>query len=302
MLSRRSVRIKVMQTLYAFRTLPDSSFKDVEKHYLLSINKTFSLYLYCLLYMKNTLQYFKIDSEKKENRKLKSEKDDVSLKFYETPEAQSFVNSDTIDQLCKEYDVNTEIDIDLIRNFYKEFIKSVAYLKFEGGSGTAEEAVSHLFKLLIKNDVSSEMITDRYPNWFDDESIVKGAVKKTLRAIPLESDFHKAYLPEKEKTLDLGVNLLYRTWSNNEELEGLIHPRLNNWDPKRVARIDMILLKMCTSEFLNFETIPVSASINEYIEISKLYSTPKSKEFINGVLDGVVEALKIENKINSKKL
>lgn len=302
MLSRRNIRIKVMQSLYAYFSFPETSFKEVEEHYLSSINKSFSLYLFSLVFLREVLKYFKVDTDKKLNRKIKQDDDLISMKLYDSPEAQSIITSEDITRLVKDYDVENEIDQGIIRKFYNEFVEGLAFIRYSEDNLGVEEVMLALFKAIQNNETTQETLVDKFPNWMDDDSLIKGAIKKTIRSLPLEDGFHKNFLPEKEKTVDLGVNLLYKTWTTNEEIQDIVYPRIRNWDPKRVARIDMILIKMAVAEFIHFDSVPTAATINEYIEVSKLYSTPKSKEFVNGVLDRIVNDLKREDKINPKKI
>jgi len=287
MLSRRNIRIKVMQSLYAYDSFPETSFQEVEKHYLMSINKSFSLYVFSLVFIREVLKYFKIDAEKKAKRKIQQD-DDVPMKLYESEEAQSLLNSESLNELIKEYEIDETIEPSIIRKFFIEYCEGLEFIRYCDDKLTAQEAILALFRGIQKNETTQETLVDKFPNWMDDDSLIKGAVKKTIKSLPIKEGFQKDFLPEKEKTVDLGVNLLYRTWNNKEEIENIVHPRIKNWDPKRVAKIDMLLLKLCVTEFVHFDSVPTSASINEYIEISKLYSTPKSKEFINGVLDKIV--------------
>jgi transcription antitermination protein NusB len=130
---------------------------------------------------------------------------------------------------------------------------------------------------------------DHYGTWNDDKSVVVGAVKKTLKVLPQEDpNFYHEHRSSDETVNEFGFNLFERTLTSDVELLKYIEPNLKNWDSERVAIIDMILLKMALCEMMNFSTIPTKVTINEYVEIAKNYSTAKSKEFINGILDKVM--------------
>jgi len=133
---------------------------------------------------------------------------------------------------------------------------------------------------------------DHYGTWQDDKSVVVGSVKKTLKRVPeLDDAFIKDFYPSDETVNEFGFQLLVRTLQGDQALLDLITPTLKNWDSERLAIIDMILLKMATCEFTGFESIPTKVTINEYIDIAKNYSTAKSKDFINGVLDRIMKDL-----------
>jgi N utilization substance protein B len=126
---------------------------------------------------------------------------------------------------------------------------------------------------------------------------VVGAIKKTLKQLPVASDFYKEYIPSDEATVDFGEFLLETVFFKDKELLDIISPNLQNWDAERVAIIDMILIKMAIAELMNFNSIPGKVTLNEYVEISKTYSTDKSKDFINGILDRLFKQLTDDQKI-----
>ncbi|NJO87361.1 MAG: transcription antitermination factor NusB [Lewinella sp.] len=133
-----------------------------------------------------------------------------------------------------------------------------------------------------------------FPLWDEDKSLIIGAPQKTIKALPVGKDFYKEYQTPSETVTEYGDQLLKKLHEADAALLEKIKPVLQNWDADRVAIIDMILLKMALAEFLFFPGIPPTVSLNEYLEISKLYSTDKSKEFINGVLDKLLKQLQAE--------
>ena len=141
------------------------------------------------------------------------------------------------------------------------------------------------------------MIEDRYPFWSDDKSLVIGAIKRSLKTLPTEDDFYEVHRPTAETTQDFGEVLFKNVFEEENKLLELIEPTLNNWDVERVAVIDMVLLKMALCELMNFPTIPTKVTLNEFVEISKQYSTEKSKDFINGILDRLMKRLHKDGKI-----
>ncbi|MCY7328718.1 MAG: transcription antitermination factor NusB, partial [Saprospiraceae bacterium] len=154
-----------------------------------------------------------------------------------------------------------------------------------------------MYRFLINHDVFVEMTEDRFNNWQDDESLVVGAMKKTLKAMPLGAEFYKEFEPSDETVREFGEELLRKTCQEDVALLEHIEPTLKNWDAERVAVLDMIMLKMALSELLYFPTIPTKVTLNEFVEISKVYSTDKSKDFINGILDRLMKKLLKEEKI-----
>ena len=141
---------------------------------------------------------------------------------------------------------------------------------------------------------------DFYASWDEDKSLIVGALKKTLKALPAKEDFYEVHRPTEETTVEFGETLLTQVHKTDKELLELIEPTLKNWDAERVAVIDMILLKMALCELLGFPTIPTKVTLNEFVEISKLYSTDKSKDFINGILDRLMKKLHDDGKIKKE--
>ncbi|MEZ4948878.1 MAG: transcription antitermination factor NusB [Saprospiraceae bacterium] len=141
---------------------------------------------------------------------------------------------------------------------------------------------------------------EHFASWQDDESLVVGSVKKLIKSLPVEGRFFDAYEPEEEATQDFGLELLRLTYRNEDELLEDIKPTLQNWDVDRVAILDLIMIKMAVCELTMFPSIPTKVTLNEFVEIAKSYSTDKSKDFINGILDRLMKQLSKDGKINKE--
>ena len=165
--------------------------------------------------------------------------------------------------------------------------------------------LQYIFREVISEHESfQENVEEKFMNWSDDKSLINRQMHETLRAYnklanreeQTESSPVQQLKQQKELT-KFGKELLFKTMSNEAELKAIVKPRLKNWEEDRVAAVDLILLRLGVCEFLYFPEIPVKVSMNEYIDLSKLYSTPKSHEFVNGILDNVVRELKQEGRI-----
>ena len=154
-----------------------------------------------------------------------------------------------------------------------------------------------LFKYCYDSEVFCDLLEDNYSAWIDDRSLVIGAIKKLIRELPTAENVFQKYAPPVETTDEFGLELLKYVHKNDEELAGIIHPTLKNWDAERVAVLDMILLKLAITELILFSSIPKKVTLNEYVDISKMYSTDKSKDFINGILDRLMKELTKSGKI-----
>ena len=298
MLSRRNVRIKVLQSLYAHTCYPEVPFREVDKSYHAAVNQSFSILVYSFSLIREVIKFVKYDADLKAQKLIQDENSLINTKFYDSEFAQSILNCASLEQLQKQYGVPRDFDKDQIRVLFKTFTEREIYQEYLDGDVDIINLLLELYRTIYKNETQNELIDDYFFSYEDDASLVKSSIKKIIKAGPIEEDFYKDYLPEDEKVEELGATLLYKTYNDNELLQDIIYPMLENWDPSRVTKIDMILLKMAVAEFLYFDSIPATATINEYIELSKTYSTPKSKEFINGILDKIVKSLTEQGKLN----
>jgi len=306
MLSRRNVRIKVMQMLYTLSRDQDLTYNGALKQYRKIVFLSFELYLFNLLLLIRIAEYAEKDLAKKRAKLRPTEEDKkFTAKFVENPLVQSLRGNDAFNTLIKGHKLPSKVDEDQIRGFYVDFAKTdqyKAYLKqADSQPSDHKEIFLALFKHCLNNENFTELLDDNYPLWIDDKSLVVGAVKKTLKALPVTSEeFYQHYRPSDEAVKEFGELLLHKVYHEDDELLELIEPTLKNWDADRVAAIDMILLKMALSELMSFPTIPTKVTLNEFVEIAKLYSTEKSKDFINGILDRLMKKLNKDGKINKE--
>ncbi len=186
-------------------------------------------------------------------------------------------------------DVVTKLQLNkTFKDFLKKDAEVAEYLADAGGLEADKKLAQHLVKNLIMKDKVLEVFFEDYDlDWLENKSIVKNMALKTLKntseaneELPL-MELSSNWEEDKE----FFTELFDSTLANEKQLEEVVHKKLKNWDVERLAMVDLILLKMALSEMIHFSSIPVKVTINEYIELSKLYSTPKSKQFINGILD-----------------
>ncbi len=302
MLSRRNVRVKVMQQLYSLSQDKDLKFAGAIVAYHHSIDESFKLYLLNLFCIIKVCYFAAEDVKIRQTKHIKTEEDKVFTdKLYSNPLIHSLVNNKFLNALFTKEGYDTGMDNDLLKKIYKEFIKEEAYqnyiLKKDNSASDHEELLLELYRYCRKNELFNEIMDDRFAGWADDKSLVIGALKKTLKALPCSDAFYKEYVPDSDTVNDFGEFLLKTTHLEDQTLQSMINPVLENWDSERVALIDMILIKMGIVELMNFSTIPSKVTLNEYVELSKQYSTDKSKEFVNGVLDKILKDLQENGKI-----
>jgi transcription antitermination protein NusB len=302
MLSRRSVRIKVMQLLYTLNRDEQVAFADLVKEYNEGIWRTYELYIFQLHLLLKVAQYAEKDAANRAAKLLPSDDDKTfQPRLYTNESTKSLANHVDFLNVVAKYKAHENLDDDHIRVLYQAFADTDEYKNYLALEAPSTEEhtkiLVELYRFLSGHDLFVEMSEDRYNNWPDDESLVAGAMKKTLKAAPFVGPFYKEHEPADETVREFGEQLLRRTCEEDAALLAEIEPTLKNWDAERVAILDMIMLKMALCELLHFPTIPTKVTLNEFVEISKIYSTDKSKEFINGILDRLMKKLLAENRI-----
>ncbi len=305
MLSRRNIRIKVMQMLYSQSRDKSLQYNELLKRYRQKINASYQLYLFNLLQLTRIAEYSKEDKARKTAKLLPSDEDRrFTAKLAENPLIRSLTHNEGLKTLFHHYQLPEMINEDDIRLLYLEFAKTEEYRAYLSNPKASDEdhreALLDLYKLCANSETFNDLQEDKFPQWVDDKSLIVGAMKKTIKALPMGPHFFEEYKPTYETTTEFGEALLREVSTTDEDLLQLIEPTLKNWDVDRVAIIDMILLKMALCELMNFRTIPSKVTLNEFVEISKLYSTDKSKDFINGILDRLMKKLVQEGKIKKE--
>lgn len=291
-----------MQVLYAMSRDSELTKQQATKLYRQSINKSYELYLFNLLQFLKVAEYAKEDFSRRQS-KLRPSEEDKHFKpvLYDNPLISSLVVNKGLEQQFKKFDLENRITEDNTRLLYNAFSQTDTYkLLINSKENTFEfikKALLNLYKSCVTGEYFTDIMEDNFMSWTDDKSLVVGAMKKTLKALPIEGDFYNEHFPDAEAVNEFGEHLLQAVIDRNDEFLQIIEPTLKNWDADRLAVIDMILLKMALCELLDFPTIPTKVTLNEFVEISKLYSTPKSKDFINGILDKLMKTLNKEGKI-----
>ena len=303
MLSRRSVRIKVMQLLYTLDRDESLSPKTVIKSYAENIGKSYELFLFTVYVLYKITERASEDLKKRKAKHLPSDYDKLFTdKLFNNPLIQDIHENKNLAKKFESLDFDSKLNDDYTQKIYDEFSKKEEYKNFIQSDTTNEavlEVLLELFRFCRQNEYFNENLEDVYFNWFDDKSLVVGSVKKYLKLLPSDNkNAFKDFLPEDETVKEFGHTLLKTTISQKEETKQYIIPILENWDHERLAVVDTILIQMALTELMGFPTIPTSVTLNEYVELAKNYSTAKSKEFVNGILDKLMNELDEKGKIN----
>ena len=302
MLSRRSVRVKVMQFLYSLDRDETLTTKEVVKAYNDNIDDSYELFLFSMYVIYRITEKATEDAKKRKAKHLPTDYDKAFTdKLFTNPLIQDIHENKVLQKKFETLKFKEKVNDDYVQKIYDAFSKENAYKEFITSKETAEttlELLLEFFRFNRQNDFFNETMEDNYYNWVDDKSLIVGSVKKYLKALPSDnSASFKDFFPEDETVKEFGLNLLKKTIKGKEDIMGHIIPVLENWDHERLAVVDTILLQMALCEFLDFPTIPGKVTMNEYVELAKNYSTVKSKEFVNGVLDKLLKEMTESGKI-----
>lgn len=303
MLNRRYLRIKVLQSLYSFFHDEKKDMVKQEKDLLKSIETIYDLYIYLILIFKEIrLSADRLMEERKRKRLPTAEDLNPNRKFVDGAlllkinSSLSLANEKTNRRLGW-----TSEEDSLIKSLYTKIIALpdyVAYMADEEKSFEKEKKLLiTIYKKLISEDESlKQHLFETNIHWSSDFLLVNVCVAKTLEGCTEDKDFELMPLYKADDDKDFMIELFRKTILTDSENIALITEKIANWEPDRIATMDFILMKMALSEVMSFPGIPVKVTLNEYIEISKLYSSPKSNTFINGILDAIVKDLKKKGK------
>ena len=292
MLTRRHIRVKVMQAIYALALSKEGSLESQQKFLNQSIAQTFTLYLLILSLFRELHQLASEHVKKGIKKYLKQVGETTPLRFSENQVLQQIAGNEKLKEALKkrklkQWYLNEEYVKILLRDILQSDLY-VGYAQSPSNYREDREFLAAVFREIIApNEKVYEFLEDEGITWVDDLPLVNTYLHKQLRKVRLESpeEFFLPPLLKNREDMDFALELLKKTLLNGEELEAEIEGRTPNWDKERIAELDAILLKMAIAELLYFPSIPERVTINEYLEIAKEYSTPKSSIFINGVLD-----------------
>jgi transcription antitermination protein NusB len=311
MISRRNIRVKVMQTLYTVATLEEDATKkggkskEPQKILEAHFNQTRSLLIYLSWFLTEVGRYAETDAHQRASKHLPSTEDlHVNTKISGNELLWKMLGDPALKEqftLVKPqlvYQDARDPNNDLLRKIYYQLTESAEYKKYIGqetrDKGEEKKIIEFILNdLLLANETFVSHIEENFTNWDDDGEMVVQLLVAYLQK-PGSYNFKQMMSPDKEQ---FARNLLQTVLEKDEHLQSLIVPKLKNWDPERIALLDMILMKMGVAEFLYFETIPPKVTINEYIDLAKDYSTQQSGQFVNGILDNIHKELVQDGKM-----
>ena len=307
MLNRRHIRVKVMQSIYAMHQNGSDSIEKEEKFLLYSIDNILDLYLTMLSSLIEIGKKEAIFIEKSSQKHITtSQERNPNKKFINNTILQILSENNSLSIALENRKINHwELNEDYIQILLDSIKNSNFYAKYMANTvNNFEEDKQFILdiftELIVPNEKLYEFLEDNKLTWIDDIPVVNTQIIKQLKLIKSAKDeaFKVPKLFKDQEDQEFVTNLFRKTVLNERELAKEYVDKTPNWDSERIAEIDTIVLKMAICEFVKFPSIPVKVTINEYLEIAKEYSTPKSSIFINGILDNLVKEFEIANKLN----
>lgn len=307
MLNRRHLRIKVLQALYAYYQSDKESIIRAEKEMMEAIDRIYDLYLYFLLSFGELKRISEHRIEENKKKILPSEEDqNPNLKFIKNKALEVLENHYGLLQASEERIVNWVGDEnqEIFRKMFLHIRESETFFEFMNNGNASFDDDKAFLIALFKTEIANfdhlyNFFEEKSIHWIDDIDLAATMVIKTIKAF--DEDGANDIMPlykDADDEKEFVRTLLKQTVKKEDENLKLIDELTQNWELDRIARMDVLLMEMAITELQTFNSIPVKVTLNEYIEISKFYSTPKSNTFINGVLDKAIARLQKDRKIN----
>jgi len=287
-----------MQALYAYIQSDSNRLDTGEKKLLESIDRIYHLYVWQLSFILEIFDFAQRRIDENKQKMLPTHEDlHPNLRFVQNSIALKIAENNHYQGLLEKNKVNWSLQEEVIRKFYNELMHTDAYQKYMAAEPSNTEADRQILLFIIcEMLVNFELLQSFYEefdiHWVDDYDTVLVLLERTIKNWKISSDQFVKLPPlikeahsEEQDDIHFARQLYKKVLFNSEKYDKIIEEKISNWEFDRVARVDIILLRMAVCEFLEFPTIPVKVTINEYIDISKIFSSPKSKLFINGMLD-----------------
>lgn len=294
-----------MQALYAFFQGENSDLQKGEKDLFFAIDKIHDMYYYLLsLLLEVRLAALRISEDGKQKHRPTQEELSPNMRFVENKIFLALDKTAALRSHCEKQKINWQDEGELVRKILASVRAGDEYKKYMNATFSFDNDKAFVLEI-YKNYIAEYELLEHFFEeksifWVDDMGLVNSCVLRTIESLK-ETDTGVQLMPlykNEEEDSQFARDLFHQTVLRNAENEKYISDKTQNWDVDRIAMMDVLLMKMAISEILSFETIPVKVTLNEYIEISKMFSTPKSKIFINGILDKLVQDFRREEKLN----
>jgi N utilization substance protein B len=297
MMNRRNIRIKVMQVLYMIETEVTTSPKAL---LLKEFDKTRNLFVFLVHLLHQVALYAEVEANQRASKNLPNQEDlTVNTKLAGNLLVWQTLEMDSFKAAIEAVKPAQYLDDQIVKSIYRQLADSNEYQLYINDQsrekGKDKEMIKFIFgNIIMGNERFLDYIEERFANWEDEGDIIIGFILNYIQK-PTQIDFMDLVGDEK---MNFATDLLQTAIDKKTITEEIIVPKLKNWDPERIALIDMILLRLGVCELVYFDTIPTKVSINEYIDLAKDYSTEQSGHFVNGILDSIHKEMLAAGKIH----
>ena len=298
MINRKLIRLKIVQLTYAYYQNGNHNLENAEKELLCSLSKAYELYNYMLALIVSITEEERRRVEVATNRALREGTELPSQRFVNNQFALQLENNIQLNLYLETNNKLWDDDVEAVRKLCDQIEQSTIYKDYmaeaETGYEQDREVWRKLYRTLIQeNEDLDALLEEKSLYWNDDKEIVDTFVLKTIKRFEPQNGENQELLPEyaDEEDKEFAVKLFRSTILNADTYQRYMSETSRNWDFSRLAYMDVVIMQIALAEMLTFPNIPVSVTINEYVDLGKLYSTPKSGGYINGMLDSIARYL-----------
>ena len=298
MINRELIRIKIVQLTYAYYQNGNKNMDSAEKELLFSLSKAYHLYNYLLLLIIAVTKEARHQVEVLTTRAKREGTEPPSDKFAYNKFAMQLEENKMLQEFVETQKQTWDDDVEFIRKLYGQITQSDIYRHYMENQDDSYEADREVWRqlykaLVVENDDLSSLLEDKSLYWNDDKEVVDTFVLKTIKRFDPKTKKNQELLPEykDEEDKDFARRLFRATIMNADQYQRYMSDASRNWDFSRLAYMDVVIMQIAIAEMLTFPAIPISVTINEFVDLAKIYSTPKSGSYINGMLDSIARYL-----------
>jgi N utilization substance protein B len=308
MISRRQLRIKALQILYAYYQAGREDMGKSEKELHFNIGKAHELYYYLLLLIIDVVLYAESRIDIARNKRIPTHEDlNPNTRFVDNGLLTQLRNNEQLLRFVEQHKLNWSNHPELVKDIYVKMTESEEYTAYmsaaESGYNEDKRIITRVYThVIFPNELLASILEEQSIYWNDDLEFITSMIVKTFRKFKEGDGSGKELMAlyKSEEDREYVVELFRQTIIHRDEYVEYIKQNTRNWDLERIAFMDILIMQMAIAELVTFPSIPTKVTLNEYLEISKFYSTTKSNVFINGVLDKVMAQLKEEKKVLKK--
>ena len=304
MINREIIRIKVVQLTYAYYQNGSKNIDSAEKELFFSLSKAYDLYNYLLVLIvaitKEARKHLEVAQSKARREHTAEPSGKFAFNRFALQLEENQMRNDFLEVQKKDW----SDEVEFVHNLYNQIVESSIYKDYMESSDDSYAADRELWRKIYRtfiqdNDNLDSVLEEQSLYWNDDKEIVDTFVLKTIKRFDESNKASQALLPEydSEEDKDYARKLFRSTILNADEYQGFMSEASRNWDFSRLAYMDVVIMQIAIAEMMTFPSIPISVTINEYVDVAKLYSTPRSGGYINGMLDTIARHLIATNRL-----